>query len=470
MRNRLPPFECEIEALGPRGVGRATAPDGRPVDVRFAPPGGRLAVVPTGRAKGGWTARRVALIRPPAEWAEPRCAQFALCGGCALQELGLAAQRRHKLALGLAEVEAGYGPLAGVTVHGIDGAPDAYGYRNKVELAFGPTRFLREHEHQAGHPITGRFLGFHAPGRFDRVVDSPRCELVSEAANRVIAAVRGVYEAEGSPPPYDPRDHTGFWRHLVVREGHDGVLAVLFTAEAPDAEAWAMRVAEAVEPHTLGFQWRVNLGVADVARGELRRQVGRAEVEERLGPVALRLSPSAFFQTNTAGARVLYDTIGRALAPASGTLLDLYCGVGAIGLYLASRFDAVLGIEENPEAVVDARANAAANGIAATFVAGRVEDELLRWADRHDAHLVVDPPRAGLHPRAAAAVAAGRWASLVYVACNPASLGRDAAVLRDGGWRLTDLWAVDLFPHTGHLELVGRFVRGGAASQPIDEG
>jgi 23S rRNA (uracil1939-C5)-methyltransferase len=307
-------------------------------------------------------------------------------------------------------------------------------------------------------PIGGRFLGFHAAGRFDRVVDAPRCELVGEGASRVIAAVRAVLVHPDAPPPYDPHDHSGFWRHLVLREGSDGRIAVLYTAEHDQGQLWAERVSEAVGDEVVGFQWRVNSGVADVARGELRWSRGRDTVEERVGDVALRLSPTAFFQTNPVGARILYATVGEALG-AGGTLVDLYCGVGAIGLALARRFDRVLGIEENAAAVEDARANAAANGIDATFVAGKVEDELARWASAEGVHLVVDPPRAGLHPKVAEAVARGRWASLVYVACNPASLGRDGEILRGGGWRLREVVPVDLFPHTGHLELVGVFAR-----------
>ncbi|MEQ1503202.1 MAG: hypothetical protein ABMB14_13275, partial [Myxococcota bacterium] len=186
MGHRLPPFECEITGLGPRGVGLGTAPDGRPIEVRGAPPGSRIAVAPTGRSKGTWTGRRLATIRPPAAHAAPRCAQFGLCGGCTLQELTLDAQRALKHQLAVSQV----GPVDGVTIHPPRGAPDAYGYRNKVELSFGVRRYVSEADRAANAPIDGRFLGFHAPGRFDRVVDAPRCELVSDAVNQVIAAVR----------------------------------------------------------------------------------------------------------------------------------------------------------------------------------------------------------------------------------------------------------------------------------------
>jgi 23S rRNA (uracil1939-C5)-methyltransferase len=207
-----------------------------------------------------------------------------------------------------------------------------------------------------------------------------------------------------------------------------------------------------------GVQWRVNAGVADVARGEVIEARGADAIEERLGDVTFRLSPTAFFQTSTAGAKVLYDAVGEALGR-GGTLLDLYCGTGAIGLYLASRFDRVVGVEENAESVEDARANAVRNGIPATFRAARVEDALDEIRGGDGVRIVVDPPRAGLHPKVAKKLADTAADALVYVACNPASLGRDALVLAEGGWRMRELWTVDLFPQTGHVEVVARFVR-----------
>lgn len=451
MRRRLEPFDCDFTQLGPRGIGVGHHEDGRRVEVRGVPPGARVQVIPQGRKDGVILGRRGALVRPPADGVDPRCAQFGLCGGCVLQELPLESQRAHKHRFGLGEV----GPLDGVRVHPIRGTDAAYGYRNKVELAFGPTRYLSEADHLAGLPHSGRFLGFHAPGRFDRVVDAPRCEISSEPMNAALAAVRALALGPDMPPPYDPRAHTGFWRHLVLREGADGVIGVLFTT-SDGPESAVAPIAERVGRELVGFEWRVNDGVADVARGDVRLSAGAPQVREVLGDVELRLSPMAFFQVNTAGARVLYDAIGEALGT-GGTLVDLYCGVGAIGLYHAKRFDRLVGIEENADAVADAERNALANGIDASFFAGKVEERLAHWAELGGVHVVVDPPRAGLHPKVAGALAAGRWASLVYVACNPASLGRDRVLLEAGGWQLEELWTVDLFPQTGHLEQVARF-------------
>ncbi len=440
-----------------------------------------MAVVPAGRRKGVWKGRRTALVRKPSAYAEPPCPQFGTCGGCLLQELELSAQRAHKQALALRQIRGAAGDrdvLEGARVHPVRGAPAAYGYRNRVELSFGVQRWVDEAAKAEGAALDGRFLGFHAPGRFDRIVDTPRCWLASDAMNEVIRLVREHALRGDAPPPYDPRDHQGFWRHLLVREAADGVLAVIYAAppEGPSqgAERAVERVAEALAGAVKGLQWRVNSGVADVARGEVAREWGEPWLEEALGDLRLRIGPEAFLQTNTEGCVVLYDTVAEALAPTvgaaagaglRGTLVDLYCGAGAIGLYLADRFDRVVGLEEREEAVRDARENAARNQVPATFRVAKVEEaleDLGALLDRADGplHLVVDPPRAGLHPKVARRLAEARVASLVYVACHPASLGRDAAILAAGGWRLTDVFTVDLFPQTGHIEMVGRFAHG----------
>jgi len=451
-RKRLPPFEIEIEALTHKGHGLGWSEHG-PVVVRFGPVGGRVAVVPQGRRKGRLLGRRTALIRPPPGAATPRCPQFLRCGGCVLQEMPLAAQREAKVAWALGTIDAVLEDRP--TVHPCRGTDEAYGYRNKVELSFGVRQWVSEAVKDTV-PIDGRFLGFHAPGRFDRVVDAPTCALVSDSMNEVIAVTRAHTLRSDAPPPYDALDNTGFWRHLRLREASDGILAIVFTTsgdEGPVAE-----LAAALAPLTAGVQWHVNDGVADVARGEVARVWGRPWLVEDLGGVRVRVGPTSFLQTNTAGCVVLYDTIGEALGT-GGTLLDLYCGAGSIGLYHAARFERIVGVEEVAEAVADAEVNAADNGIAATFRAARVEDALDAIEGGDDVRIVVDPPRAGLHPKVAQALARTEVPVLVYVACHPASLGRDAAILREGGFRATDVWPVDLFPQTGHLELVARFER-----------
>ena len=458
-RRDTTPFELTIERLGRKGLGLGEH-EGRTWGVRFAPPGAVLEVRPAGRRRKLRLGRRLRMVTPPPGAVPPRCGQFGRCGGCGLQELDLATQRAHKQA----QVEAILAPLDGVRVHGITGTQAAYAYRNKVELTYGTKRYLDDEAFAAGEPFGGRFLGFHAPERFDRIVDTPRCELISEGLNAVLAAAR-EHLATSELEPWDARNHTGFWRHLVLRETVTGErLVTLYTAPPPagvDAsiQAWADAL-----PDVSGVVWMVNPGTGDAAVGH-RRAVLRGEpwIEERLGELRFRLSPTSFFQTNTPGAVVLYDVVAEA-AGTGGRLLDLYCGTGTIALWLAGRFEEAVGIERNEEAVADARENAAKNGVSrARFVAGPVEDV----AEGMSASVVVvDPPRSGLHPRAARWLAQLTTAErLVYVACQPRSLERDRQVLEAGGWRMTDLWTVDMFPQTGHTEAVARFERSAAPPQ-----
>jgi 23S rRNA (uracil1939-C5)-methyltransferase len=473
-RRRLPPFELEVEKLGDRGAGIGLAVDGRLMSVRGAVPGSRVKVQPAGRKKKMWKGRRLHMVRPPADYEEPPCAVFGRCGGCTLQELRLETQRRHKLDFALAAVDQGLaecrpGWRDEVLVHPIRGSDAAYGYRNKIELSFGSRCYLTDAEMAAELPIQGRFIGFHPPGRFDRVVDIKRCWLVGEASNQLLALV-SEHLKQSLFEPYDLRSHVGFWRHLLLRESPTTgeCLIGLYTnrgTTAPHEEEVALLAKKLLDLEladgrsVAGMVWLENDGVADVARGEPRRIWGQSWMTERLGERRFRLSTSSFFQTSTHGAVVLYDTIREAVGSQVEVLYDLYCGVGSIGLYLSDDVGRIVGIEEHPAAVEDAAANATLNGVHnASYVCARVEEALgMLEAVDESVCLIVDPPRAGLHPKVAKALGGVSTDKLIYVACKPGSLGRDAAMLAAGGWRLAELWAVDLFPQTGHIELVGRF-------------
>jgi 23S rRNA (uracil1939-C5)-methyltransferase len=451
-----PPVELLLDRLDPKGVS-GVGPDGQRRRVGAGGIGARVLAVPDGKE----TARVQAVLAPAPDRLAPPCPVYGQCGGCQLQEVPLHRQRSEKQAM----VER----IVGAPSAPVRGAPAAYGTRNKIELSWSTRAFFPERV--APGADVGHHLGFHPPGWFQKVVPVRGCDLASPAMSAVVAAVADAQLR----PAWDPKQHQGVWRHLVVREGRDAdgaaIVAVLVTTSAaPPDEVAALAQSLRALPAVRGVAWRVHDGAADVATGALAGAWGDitlpVQLAGRAGALSLLLDDQSFFQVNADGAAVLFDTIAEALwggaarAP-RGTLVDLYCGVGAIGLYLGAHVDRVLGIELSAASIEAARRNA--GDLPGRWEVGPVEALLPSlWAQEVEdgpAWVVVDPPRVGLHARAADFLAGLRAEVLVYVACNPSALARDRVLLEAGGWRLDGLWTVDLFPQTRHVEAVARFVR-----------
>ena len=324
------------------------------------------------------------------------------------------------------------GKLDGFDLEPAEPAAEPWRYRNKLEYSFGERN---------GH-LT---LGFHRRGSWADVIDAEDCLLASERNNEARNLVREWAQREGISA-YDPRRHTGVLRNLVVREGRrTGQMQTrLVTAPASFPQP-------PVDLHT----------VVEGPGGETNRPTGVLGEEflaERVSQLELRVSSSAFFQTNTEMAERLYEIAAR-YAGLSGLerVFDLYCGIGTIGLALARRAGEVWGIETVPEAVADAEENARRNGIAnARFIAADVRlgvRPLLERAGRPDV-VVVDPPRAGLSKKVIRRVIECGAPRIVYVSCNPTTLAPNASQLTDAGYRLRRVRPVDMFPQTPHVECV----------------
>jgi 23S rRNA (uracil-5-)-methyltransferase RumA len=240
--------------------------------------------------------------------------------------------------------------------------------------------------------------------------------------------------------------YTGEWLIALVVKEEDPLLNVL-AAECVNAH-----------PRIAGFLLWIHSGLATVARAD--REIllaGRDRIVERL--VDLELAPSSFFQTNTCAAESLVAEIRKA-APHVESILDLYCGVGTLGLGLAGHCSRLLGIESVAGAVMDARRNAQRNGIThARFETAKAEEWLQRAIEFRPDLVVLDPPRAGLHPRALSGLITLAPPSILYVSCNPATLARDLDGLHQAGYRPDRMRILDLFPHTPHVETVIRLIR-----------
>lgn len=247
----------------------------------------------------------------------------------------------------------------------------------------------------------------------------------------------------------------------MLREGQVGLVATLHTAfHDPSIETWIeTKIADWMSAGAAGVRWMISESFADVAAGKVYRSWGECRVQEHLRGRSFDLSPDAFFQVHKEGAELLIDAIARA-AGKGELLLDLYCGTGAIGIALADHFARVIGVELFEPSVEAARENAVRNGVTAEYHCGAVEKVLTQIPlPSTGMVIVVDPPRAGLHKDVCRFIGGLSAERLVYVACKPSSLLRDSRLLAEGGWKLEGWEAVDMFPQTGHIEVVGRFSR-----------
>jgi 23S rRNA (uracil1939-C5)-methyltransferase len=429
-------LELDVDTLayGGRGVARA---NGYVVFVTGALPGDRVKVRIDKAKRGYAEGSAVELLRPGDERVPVACEHDGEpCPGAPWQALPYEHQLVHKSEQ-VADALNRIGGLDGFELEPIEPAAEGWRYRNKLEYSFGE---------RDGEVV----LGFHARGRWDRILDVEDCMLASAPNNAARNEVRAWARGAGLPA-YDRRAQAGVLRNLVVREGkRTGELQTrLVTTPAAIPRP-------PVDLHTIV---EGPSGGSDGPTGAL----GREYVEEELCGLRLRISPTAFFQTNTEMAERLYAVAAEyALLSGRERLFDLYCGIGTIGLVMAGRAGEVWGVEAAEGAVRNAEENAARNEIGnARFIAGdaRVEiPPLLERAGRPDV-VVVDPPRAGLSKKVVRRVIECKAARIVYVSCNPTTLAPNAAQLAEAGYTLRRVRPVDMFPQTPHIECVALLER-----------
>jgi 23S rRNA (uracil1939-C5)-methyltransferase len=439
--------DVRVESLAFGGDAVARLPEGRVVFVRGALPGERARVRLTRVRKAYAEAEAVEILVPAPERVHPRCRHFGVCGGCRHQDLAYEAQLAWKTRQ-VAETLERLGNLKGLDVQSAVGMEEPWFYRNKME--FGVAR-------AGGQAI----IGLRERGRFDRVFDLEECPIFSPRAGATLDAARAHCHARGYSV-YDPHRQSGFLRHLLVRESKrsDDLLVALVTSPGElDGPGFVEAVLGAV-PAT-GIWHVISATRSNVIEfQETRLLHGAARMTERIPPLSFEFGPGAFFQTNTRMAETLFRAVSDAARlTGTETLVDLYCGIGAIALYLAGDARRVFGLEASPGAVEDARHNAKLNGIDnAEFLTGDDRHGFPAFLGRQERGsvevLLLDPPRGGVHARTIDAVRRLAPPRLLYVSCNPASLARDLALLSHapGAYRVVRVQPFDLFPHTPHIE------------------
>lgn len=413
------------------------------------------------------------VITPSPDQIDAPCPYFGLCGGCQLQHYDYPAQTQAKTQQ-VAELIDRLGGLTGVAVQPTLHADRLYGYRNKMEFSFSNKRWTTEDED--GSVPDNWALGLHVPRRFDKVLQIDRCLLQTDAANDVLETVNAFAQSKKSDKlwAYDLKTHKGFWRFLVLRSGQlTGELMVNVVTSTQFGEQGDAAIDELAgiiaekHPEVTTMLHSVTDKLAQAAFAESSRVIiGSGKITEKIGDKVFEISPNAFFQTNSYQTETLFKAITEAAAlTGEETVYDLYCGTGAIGIYLADQAKHVLGIEVIPEAVEDAQHNAELNNLENIhFRVGDMKDAI-KHRDKLEAkygapHVaILDPPRGGTHPKTIQHLMALNAPTVVYVSCNPSILARDLAVLCEKQYVVDWVQPVDMFPHTGHVEVVARLSR-----------
>ena len=442
--HRGDPLQVSIETATIDGSGVARV-DGQVVLVPGALPGERCSVRIAHVGRSAVFAQLLSVLTPSAHRVEPDCPYFSRCGGCALRHMDY----EQELALKQTHVQSCLTRIGGQTISAlpITGAAQTDGYRNKVQFPV---------QEQDGRPVAGFFSG-----KTHRVIPVRHCRIQPDCADAIRGAVLAWME-QYHIRAYDEQTHTGYIRHIYIRFGAEsGQILVCIVANCAQLPKKKQLVAAllAAEPGITTIVFSPNTKKGNTVLGtEFHPLYGDGTITDTLCGLQFRLSAPAFYQVNHAQAERLYEKAVQ-LAGLTGneTVLDLYCGTGTITLCLARHAKKAIGVEIVPQAIEDAKFNAAQNGMEnAEFFcmdAGQAAKMLADRRTRPDV-IVVDPPRKGVSADVIEAISAMAPQRVVYVSCDPATLARDLKLLTAAGYTLQTAEAFDLFPRCAHVETV----------------
>lgn len=463
MRRRFKSYVIEdLEIIDAGAEGKAMGKhEGKAVFVPFCVPGDIVDVQITNMSKGHMEGKVVALKKPSPHRIEPTCQHFGVCGGCKWQILDYP----HQLFYKQKQVSDNFkhlGKFEYPEVLPIIGSEKQYYYRNKLEYTFSNLRWLEDEDmaqRDAGVELEVRGLGFHVPGKFDKVVDVQHCFLQADPSNQIRLAVR-QFAIDHSIPFYNIRSHEGVMRNLIIRTATTGELMVIVVmTELNEVTENLLPFLKEKFPEITSLQYVINTKMNDtISDQEIVLYHGKPFITEKMEDLSFMISPISFYQTNSEQAYRLYS-IARDFAQigSEDIVYDLYTGTGTIANFVAREAKKVVGIEYIVSAIEDARKNSHNNDIHNTkFYAGDIKDILIpSFIKKHGVPTVVitDPPRAGMHSQVIERLLEMETNRIVYVSCNPATQARDITLLSTK-YKVTKVQPVDMFPHTHHVENV----------------
>lgn len=390
----------------------------------------------------------------------PVCSHFGTCGGCKWQNLSYQDQLKYKQKQ-VTDHLTRIGKIDLPEIQPIFGSPKTEYYRNKLEFTFAHNRWVTEEEiANNGEIAERRGVGFHIPGRFDKILDVDRCFLQPDPSNAIRDFVKAL-AIENDLSFYNVREHQGLLRNLTIRNTITGELMVLvsFGADQPKNIQLVMDGLKNKFPEITSLLYVVNTKQNDTIYDlDIECYSGKDHIVEEMEGLQFKVGPKSFFQTNSGQAQKLYE-IARdfaAIEP-NDVVYDLYTGTGTIANFVAKQANLVVGVESVPEAIEDAKLNSKNNGINNTrFFAGDMKDIFTREFIEENGQpnvVITDPPRAGMHQNVVEVLLELAAPKIVYVSCNAATQARDLQLL-DAKYKVTKVQPVDMFPHTHHVENV----------------
>lgn len=439
-----------------KGVGKS---DDLVIFIDKAVPGDIVDVELVRRKKKFFEGRIQNLVRPSEYRTDPFCQHFGVCGGCKWQHLSYESQLQFKQK----NVTDALQRLAKVDVSGIEtilGSKASRYYRNKLEYTFSDKRWLTDGDMRSGEEMEMNALGYHIPGRFDKILDIEHCHLQADPSNDIRNKVREYALLKGFSF-YNLRNHEGVLRNLIIRTSSIGELMIIVVFAYPQEEQindmmeFIKREFSAVTSLLYIINQKKNDTIFDQ---DIHVYAGPDHIFENMNGLRFKIGPKSFYQTNSEQAFELYK-IAKDFAGLKGDELiyDLYTGAGTIANFLAADAKHVVGIEYVPTAIEDAKINSEINNIHNTsFFAGDMKDilspDFIASHGKPDV-VITDPPRAGMHQDVVNCLLEMEAEKIVYVSCNAATQARDIALLKEK-YTVSRIRPVDMFPHTQHVENV----------------
>ncbi len=459
MINKSTELELTIESLayGARGLARM---DDFVIFVDGGIPGQTVKAFLYKKRKGFGEARILKVLKQSPYFIEPRCEHFDYCGGCKVQHLDYTEQVKQKQQQ-VIELFRRIGGIQNIPLKEVIPAEDIYHYRNKMEFTFSNRRWILPDEEKG---VDASFaLGLHIPNRFDKVLDINTCWIQKQVSDEILRAVKNETIKLGLNP-YDIIKHKGFLRNLVIRVGErtgDVMVNIVTSREESELLIPIVEMLVTEFPQVSSIVNNITKRKAGVAFGE--REVvlfGTPYIRDKIGENIFEISANSFFQTNTIQAEKVYKIV-REFANFSrdDVVYDLYCGTGSISIFMAGLVKQVYGFELIQSAVEDAVRNAVSNGAYnCQFYHANLDKffrvtSILKKIEKPDV-ILIDPPRAGMHPKLVRDVIQMAPRKIVYISCNPSTQARDILTMVEGKYKLEQLAIIDMFPHTPYIETV----------------